>query len=118
MADRTKSPEVIAYAQRLVLMTDIAFTATGAGLIAVSGNMMANNFGGVDGASWLTLGWWLFIASGVIWLTILIPIQLAQTRLARSFRGDAPSRAVTGAWPSRGPSSGHSQPSSPWSTSI
>ena len=90
LADRTKNPPVVAYAQRLVTVTDVAFTATGAVLIIVAGQVMAGEFGGVFGGPlWLTLGWSLFIASGVIWLAVLIPIEVMQERLARSFR-DAP----------------------------
>lgn len=37
LADRTQSPPVVAYAQRLVTVTDVAFTATGVVLIIVSG---------------------------------------------------------------------------------
>ena len=88
LADRTRNPAVVGYAQRLVTVTDIAFTATGAALIAVSGQMMAGRFGGVGGAGWLTLGFALFIASGVIWITTLIPIQIMQARLARRFARD------------------------------
>jgi uncharacterized membrane protein len=94
LADRTRNPAVIGYAQRLVTLTDIAFTATGAALIAVSGQMMADRFGGVGGENWLTLGFALFIASGVIWVTTLIPIQVLQSRLARRF-------VVDGAIPER-----------------
>jgi uncharacterized membrane protein len=85
LADRTRNPAVVGYAQRLVTITDIAFTATGAALIAVSGQQMADRFGGVGGPGWLTLGVALFIASGVLWVTTLIPIQIAQARLARHF---------------------------------
>ena len=94
LADRTRNPAVIGYAQRLVTVTDIAFTATGAALIAVSGQMMADRFGGVGGEDWLTLGVALFIASGVIWVTTLIPIQVLQSRIARRF-------VVDGAIPDR-----------------
>ena len=87
LADRTKSPPVVAYAQRLVTITDVAFTATGAALIIVSGQVMAGDFGGVfSGPTWLTLGWSLFIASGVIWLAVLVPVEVMQERLARTFR--------------------------------
>jgi uncharacterized membrane protein len=90
LADRTKSPPVVAYAQRLVTVTDIAFTAVGAALIAVSGQVMAGDFGGVfGGPTWLTLGWSFFIAAGVIWLAVLVPVEVMQHRLARAFR-DAP----------------------------
>jgi uncharacterized membrane protein len=86
LADRTRDAAVVAFAQRLVLTTDVAFTATGVVLILVSGQVMAEDFGGVFGPTWLTLGWSFFIASGVIWLTILVPIELKQARLAREFR--------------------------------
>ena len=87
LADRTRDPAVVAFGQRLVVVTDVAFTATGVVLILVSGQVMAEDFGGVFGPTWLTLGWSFFIASGVIWLTILVPIELMQARLARGFRG-------------------------------
>lgn len=87
LADRTKNPPVVAYGQRLVTVTDLAFTATGAALIIVAGQVMAQDYGGVfSGPAWLTWGWSLFIASGVIWLTVLIPIEVLQARLARGFR--------------------------------
>jgi uncharacterized membrane protein len=34
---------------------------------------------------WLTWGRSLFIASGVIWITILIPTQIKQARMVRNF---------------------------------
>jgi uncharacterized membrane protein len=86
LADRTKGPSVVAYAQRLVTTTDIAFTATGVVLIVVSGQVMAEHFGGVFGGhAWLTIGWSLFIASGVIWVAALIPIEVMQARMAKRF---------------------------------
>jgi uncharacterized membrane protein len=90
LADRTKNPAVVAYAQRLVTVTDIAFTATGVILIIVSGQVMADDFGGVfGGPAWLTIGWSLFIASGAIWVAALIPIEVMQARMARAFRDAA-----------------------------
>ena len=85
LADRTRIPSVVAYAQRLVTITDFAFTAIGAVLIYITGHLMASNFGGIDAAYWLTFGWWLFIASGVIWVLILIPLQVKQAKLAKDF---------------------------------
>lgn len=89
LADRTRSVPVVVHAQRLVTITDIAFTASGAALIVISGQVMADDFGGVfSGPSWLTWGWSLFIASGVIWVAVLIPVEIAQARLARQFRDE------------------------------
>ncbi len=89
LADRTRQVDVIAYAQRLVAVTDIAFAAPGAILIAVSGGVLAGDVGGVTGPGWLTTGLILFALSGVIWLTILVPTQIRQTRLARRLKQEA-----------------------------
>lgn len=83
LADRTRDPIVIGFAQRLITVTDIAFTATGATLLAVSGALMATAHGH---PFWLTWGIALFAASGVLWVAILIPVQIGQARLARGFR--------------------------------
>jgi len=89
LADRTRTPAVVAYAQRLVTVTDVAFTATGAALIAISGPILAEDLGGIGGPTWLTVGFGLFIDSGVVWAAVLIPVQIAQARLARRFRTEA-----------------------------
>jgi uncharacterized membrane protein len=85
IADHTRDPSVIAYAQRLVTITDVSFTATGAALITISGFVLADDWGGVGGPIWLTVGFSLFAATGVIWIAVLIPIQIQQARLARQF---------------------------------
>ncbi len=85
LADRSGSPAVNAYAQRLVTVTDVLFTATGAALIAVTGQLMAGGRTAVLATPWLTWGYALFIASGLLWVFVLIPIQLGQSRVARQF---------------------------------
>jgi uncharacterized membrane protein len=93
LADRTGDPRVIAYAQRLVSLTDWIFTAGGVVLIILGGYGMAFT-AGIDprGQFWLVLGQALFGASGLIWLIVLIPTQIAQARAARLFAsgGDIP----------------------------
>ncbi len=85
-ADRTKNPAVIGYAQGLVTLTDWVFTLSGVILILLGGYGMAAEAGyDLRSTSWLVLGQGLFIASGVIWLAILIPIQIRQARLAHVF---------------------------------
>jgi uncharacterized membrane protein len=84
LADRTRSPQVIAYAQRLVTLTDVVFTGAGAALVLVTGLWMAPAFGGVAGARWLSWGLVLFAASGLIWVLVLIPVQVKQARIARA----------------------------------
>ena len=94
MADRTDQPTTIAYAQRLVTLTDCVFTAGGVALLLIGGYGMVY-FGGLNLRDpWLVWGQALFAASGVIWILVLIPIQIAQARLARDFEnsGDIPRR--------------------------
>ena len=52
MANRTKNPSIIAFAQRQVTLTDFVFTAPGALLAILAGDSMAYNF---IGDSWSCL---------------------------------------------------------------
>ena len=91
LADRTGEPRVIAYAQRLVTLTDWIFTAGGVALILIGAYGMAA-VGHLDlrGPTWLVWGQAMFVASGVIWIIILIRTQIPQARQARAFaRGGA-----------------------------
>ncbi len=89
-ADRTARPAVIAHAQRLVTVTDWTLTLPGAVLILFSGYAMAGGREALLSGGWLTTGWLLFITSGLLWLLVLIPIQVKQSRLARGFRDQEP----------------------------
>ncbi len=93
MADRTRDPRVIAFAQRQVTLTDYIFTAGGAVVLLAAGWGNAALYGmDVLQIRWLSWGLWLFSASGVIWVTVLIPVQVRQERMARAFKvsGDIP----------------------------
>jgi uncharacterized membrane protein len=88
MADRTGDPRIIAYAQRLVTVTDWVFTAGGVALLVVGGYGMAAAVGlDVRHTTWLLWGQALLAVSGLIWVLVLIPTQIAQARLARTFAG-------------------------------
>lgn len=86
MADRTRDPRVIRFAQRLVTLTDSTFTGCGALLLLLSGLMMVGPYN-IEfwNVPWLLWGMGLFAISAVIWLMILIPIQIKQARMARAF---------------------------------
>ncbi|MBI3140616.1 MAG: DUF2269 domain-containing protein [Rhodocyclales bacterium] len=94
MADRTRDPRIIAFAQRQVTLTDWLFTAGGVALLAAGGYGNAALHGIPLSTPWVSLGHWLFVASGVIWAVVLIPVQIGQARLARGF-------AAGGAIPAR-----------------
>jgi uncharacterized membrane protein len=89
MADRTKNPVIIAFAQRQVTLTDYIFTAGGVILILVTGigNAILHNMDYLS-IRWLAWGYWLFILSGIIWAVILLPIQIKQAKMSKQFSKD------------------------------
>ena len=87
MADRSRDPVVLAFAQRQVTLTDIVFTAVGVLLLGGSGYAMVFTGPWSLETPWIDWGQTLFLATGLIWVGILIPIQVAQARMARAFAG-------------------------------
>jgi uncharacterized membrane protein len=85
MADRTRDPKIIAFAQRQVALTDWVFTFGGVTLVAIGGYGNAALHGMPLTVGWLAWGNALFIASGVIWIAVLIPVQIKLARIARTF---------------------------------
>jgi uncharacterized membrane protein len=85
MADRTRDPKIIAFAQRQVTLTDWVFTLGGIVLLAVGGYGNAASHGMPLTVTWLAWGNALFILSGVIWIAVLIPVQTKLARIARTF---------------------------------
>jgi uncharacterized membrane protein len=85
MADRTRDPKIVAFAQRQVTFTDWAFTFTGVVLVGVGGIANARLHDMPLSTPWLAWGLGLFAISGVIWIAILIPIQMRLARMAEAF---------------------------------
>ena len=85
MADRTRDPRVLAFAQRQVTLTDWLFTLGGIVLL-VAGGAGAAALGGFTATTpWVAWGSALFIASGVIWIGVLVPVQARLGRMAKGF---------------------------------
>ena len=82
-ADRTNDAGIIRYATRLVILTDIVFTAGGIALLMATGHMMAPSFGGVMQTEWIRWSYLLVMGSGAIWLFILVPVQFMQARMLK-----------------------------------
>lgn len=94
-ADRTRDPVVVAFAQRMVTITDWFFTFWGI-LLLVVGGYGAAWLAGMDVLrdDWLVWSEAMFAVAGAIWLLVLVPIQVKQARMARGFArgGDIPER--------------------------
>jgi uncharacterized membrane protein len=85
-ADRTRDPRVLAFAQRLVVITDGWFTVGGVVLLALGGYGAALVAGlDVLNVGWLVWGQVLLALSGALWAGVLIPAQIRQGRQARAF---------------------------------
>lgn len=86
-ADGTRDPVVIAFAQRLVTITDWFFTFWGI-LLLIIGGYGAAWMAGMDVLrdDWIVWSEIMFVAAGMIWLGVLVPVQIGQARLAAQFR--------------------------------
>ncbi len=84
MADRTKHPQVIAFAQRQVTVTDWLFTLGGSVILTIAGVLNVHTSWSYS-MKWLHWGIGLFFLSAVIWVVILIPTQIKQAKLAAIF---------------------------------
>lgn len=85
MADMTKSPLVIAFAQRQVTLTDFVFTGGGVIILLVAGMLNVYLHDMSYATKWLGHGMAIFLISGLIWAVILIPVQIKQAKMARLF---------------------------------
>lgn len=85
MADRTRDPRIVAFAQRQVTLTDWVFTLGGVVLVMLGGPVNALWHGMPFSTSWLAIGNALFVASGVVWVAVLVPLQITLGRMAKAF---------------------------------
>lgn len=81
LAERTRNHAIIAFSNRMVLITDALFTLVGAVGVVWTGHGMAAQFGGEAGHPWIQWSYALLTFSGVIWLFVLVPIQFKQRAL-------------------------------------
>jgi uncharacterized membrane protein len=84
-ADRDGRPEVLGFAQKLVTYTDWSMTVWGVVLLMGSGYFMAYSAGFALYEGWLLWSQVLFVLAGLIWLLVIVPIQVKQARLAKTF---------------------------------
>jgi uncharacterized membrane protein len=101
-ADRTCKPQIMAFSQWLVTVTDFSFTLSG-GFLMVVGGYGAAYVGGLPiTTSWLLVGQLMMGMAGAVWVGILVPIQIRQAAWARDFAitGDVPAgyRKASSTW--------------------
>jgi uncharacterized membrane protein len=84
-ADRDGRAPVLAFAQKLITYTDWSMTVWGVVLTMIGGYGLA-----IQGQFDLKSGWLLwaqasFVAAGLIWMGLIVPIQIKSARLAKRF---------------------------------
>ncbi len=86
MANKTNNPVIIAFAQKQVTLTDFVFTAGGSAILFITGlvNIKLHEIS-IAGTVWIYWALALFTLSGIIWITILIPLQIKQANEAKTF---------------------------------
>lgn len=85
-ADISQDWRIIAFSQRLVTYTDICFTAVGAMILAVSGFFLARYYPEYWHITWIVCGVRFFIASALIWVVLLLPLQCKLQKMAGNFK--------------------------------
>jgi len=86
MANRTKDIQIIRFAQRQVTLTDYVFTLPGALLTVIAGDVLSFMiFDNTWEIFWVAVGRLVFGLAGIIWLFVLIPTQIQQAKLVKTF---------------------------------
>ncbi|MBD2847237.1 DUF2269 domain-containing protein [Paenibacillus sp. IB182496] len=80
-AVRSGDVRLLAHTVRRVMTADYVFTIPGLALVVASGSVLAVQEGyALDQLSWLTVSLLLFIATGLLWVSVLMPCQRAMIR--------------------------------------
>jgi uncharacterized membrane protein len=90
MADRTRDPKIIAFAQGQVSATDRVFTLGGILILAAAGAGSAAYGGFAANTPWIEWGNAFFAGSGIVWVVALLPIQTRLSRMAKGFADGSP----------------------------
>jgi uncharacterized membrane protein len=93
LADRSREPRVIAWAQRQVMLTDRYLLIPSIAVLVVSGYASASLLGiSVWTTPTYAAAQVLFILSGLVWSRVLRPVQLRQLSLAEGMgpNGEVP----------------------------
>jgi uncharacterized membrane protein len=89
LAKRSGSPEVLRYATRGIVITDVIFTTPGAVLLFLNGGILGMEWF-KSGAMWIFVSLGLFVVLGLVWIVALVPLQRRMMEAAHSTTGTEP----------------------------
>jgi uncharacterized membrane protein len=84
-AERSGNLEAIHRSAQGIMIADYWFTIPGTVLALGTGHFLMHSGGySLLELSWLSVAYWLFVVTGVIWAAVLIPVQLAMIKHSRT----------------------------------
>ncbi len=83
LIEANKTPNLVAFGQKFITITDILFFGLSTVLITVSGIYMNPDFINTHYLEW---AFYLYVTLGLIWIFFFIPIQTKQSKLAKEFK--------------------------------
>jgi uncharacterized membrane protein len=86
---RRSGPEARRFATRGIVITDVILTTPGAVLVLLNGGIIGTEYFKIK-AGWLLTGAGFFVAAGVLWLAVLVPLQRKLDAVARETSGAEP----------------------------
>jgi uncharacterized membrane protein len=88
LARRSRNIEALRLGVRGIVITDSIFTVPGALLVLLNGGIIGTPYFRAH-ATWLFVSIGLFLASGVVWGSVLVPIQKRLSSLMKATPGGA-----------------------------
>ena len=99
LAEREGNPQVIASAARRLMIADYWFTIPGIVLLLSTGHLLMVQGGySLLKFSWISLAYAMFILSGVLWLTVLLPAQRNMIRHSQNGQLSAAYAKASATW--------------------
>lgn len=86
-ARRSGDANILRFAVRGVIGTDVYFTTPGFLLVLLNGGILGTGWFRSGQASWIWAAMGLFVLSGMVWFVFLIPVQLRMGRIAGAVKG-------------------------------
>jgi uncharacterized membrane protein len=86
LARRDGRPDTVRFTSRGIVITDLIFTTPGVVMLLLNGGIIGTPYFQAN-ASWLWMSVGLFLASAIVWVTAMVPLQRRMLEIAESIAG-------------------------------